>query len=389
MKIKSLLFTSFCLFMLCHLQAQDRHFTLYNFSPLNLNPAFTGAFNGTVRVGGIFRDQLPGMEYINRPLVGGAEVNGRTNIYKTMSFYADSPILTVRKRDWVSVGVNFFRDRSGTLSWGDQYFKLAAAYHLSLNKKRTSVLTLGIQWGQVQRGFDPTLARLADPNENLAGFATGTNGLAQTSFQDYAGGLMLRTEMNKTTKLEIGLAADHVTTPGDNRQRGGGGGMTPTNNPQGQGPNFIVNATGTVGGPNPQPPTTSTIRRVPLNMLWTAHGKLDRQINKRLSIAPSFMVQLQAATPPEIVLQVPVGFTFNEEKNQKFNVGLGYRVGDAAQVLLGYDVNDFRFAASYDITLSGLNQVNQTVGGFEIAAMYIIKIYKEPKVEPAIICPRF
>ena len=49
---------------------------------------------------------------------------------------------------------------------------------------------------------------------------------------------------------------------------------------------------------------------------------------------------------------------------------------------------DFKFAASYDITLSELNNGgNNTVGGFEIAVTYIGKIFKAPKVKPVFFCP--
>ena len=38
-------------------KAQDIHFSQYYASPLTLNPALTGKFNGHFRVSGIYRDQ--------------------------------------------------------------------------------------------------------------------------------------------------------------------------------------------------------------------------------------------------------------------------------------------------------------------------------------------
>ena len=40
------------------LNAQDIHFSQYYASPLTLNPALTGKFNGLWRVTGIYRDQF-------------------------------------------------------------------------------------------------------------------------------------------------------------------------------------------------------------------------------------------------------------------------------------------------------------------------------------------
>ena len=56
---------------------------------------------------------------------------------------------------------------------------------------------------------------------------------------------------------------------------------------------------------------------------------------------------------------------------------------------LGIDVEDLRVALAYDINTSSLNNVTSSVGGFELAASYIIKVFKKPNVPPAILCPEF
>ena len=54
--IKTLLF--FLTVFFCQdIVAQDIHWTMYDMSPLTLNPANTGAYEGTFRIGGIYRDQ--------------------------------------------------------------------------------------------------------------------------------------------------------------------------------------------------------------------------------------------------------------------------------------------------------------------------------------------
>src|SRR5436190_24180956 len=52
----------FLILMLCLLKdsyAQDPNFSQFFVSPLTLNPALTGKFNGDVRVAGNYRDQWP------------------------------------------------------------------------------------------------------------------------------------------------------------------------------------------------------------------------------------------------------------------------------------------------------------------------------------------
>jgi len=41
------------------ISAQDPHFSQFFASPLTLNPAFTGKFDGTVRAAGNYRNQWP------------------------------------------------------------------------------------------------------------------------------------------------------------------------------------------------------------------------------------------------------------------------------------------------------------------------------------------
>jgi len=45
-------FIAVLLFALMQVRGQDIHFSQYNMSPLNLNPAFTGSFDGDYRAGG-------------------------------------------------------------------------------------------------------------------------------------------------------------------------------------------------------------------------------------------------------------------------------------------------------------------------------------------------
>ena len=76
------------------LTAQDFHKSLFNMMPLSVNPAYTGDFEGTFRISGMYKDQT-------------------NSTYKTPSFSVDVPILMVRKRDWLSAGISFDSDTAG------------------------------------------------------------------------------------------------------------------------------------------------------------------------------------------------------------------------------------------------------------------------------------
>jgi hypothetical protein len=47
-----------------------------------------------------------------------------------------------------------------------------------------------------------------------------------------------------------------------------------------------------------------------------------------------------------------------------------------------------RVGFAYDIDMSSAAIGSKGVGGFEIVASYIGKIYKKPKLKPEIFCPR-
>ena len=80
------------------LSAQDIHFTQFTYAPLSVSPAQTGLFEGTYRIGGLYRSQWN---------------SGVKNGYQTPVLYVDLPIAGLRKQDWIGLGVNFARDAAG------------------------------------------------------------------------------------------------------------------------------------------------------------------------------------------------------------------------------------------------------------------------------------
>lgn len=329
------------------LSAQDIHNSLFNMSPLSLNPALTGAFEGTARIGGIYRAQDFGI----------TDVRG----YYSPSFYVDAPIIQgFRKQDWIGAGFMIYSDNAGSLRLKTTISGLSGSYHFAVDKDRKTVLTLGVQWGSIARRFDTDgmASNFGDEfPEALGGLgnANSTDPLSKLtdeqfpiSVSDYNAGLMLRSALNEETKLELGISMGHITQPDYSFVDS----LSQTKKPQ-----KIV-----------------------------AHGRLSTQLTDVLSFEPTFLFQA-AAGQTEIGVQAWGGYKINPDV--KANFGLGYRVGDAAKILLGMDFKDLRAALSYDITLSDRHRINDYNGAFEIAAYYIIKVYKKPNVKPAIFCPQF
>ncbi|MDZ4683404.1 MAG: PorP/SprF family type IX secretion system membrane protein [Saprospiraceae bacterium] len=328
------------------LSAQDIHYSLYNMSPLTLNPALTGAFSGTARIGGIYRDQWASV------------ISGKQ--FVTPSFYIDAPIFRgFGKKDWVGVGFTMFTDKAGSLSLQTAASLLSASYHLALNKKGTSILTLGLQGGSVQRRAKGVTDFVFEDEfeTSVGGGGLGVNGSmdkaeGSASYLDFTAGLMLRAKLDDISAMELGVSYGHLTEP-----------------------DYTLGAA--MAGDEDAGKRPARI---------TAHGRYDREINEKWSVSPTFLYQTTASAN-EFALQ---GWASNQiNKDFRLNMGLGYRFGDAAQVLFGGDYKDLRVALSYDVNVSSLSAASNYQGGFELAAWYIIKIYRKPVIKERLLCPRF
>ncbi len=336
------------------LSAQDIHFTQFNMSPMTLNPANTGGFEGTVRIGGIYRSQW-------------TSVLSKYQ-YETPSGWVDAPIIRgFRKKDWIGVGLMLFQDNVGAGRLTHSANKLGAAYHIGLGKKNTTVIALGAHYGQetyrindqnlqFEDGFinAPTPGTY-DPSQSADNNAIPDGEQRpKANFSDIDAGLTISSKLNQTMDFKIGFSMFHI---GQSRY------------------SLLTAGSG----------TTSSYRQARRSIL---HGTFNVKTSEKLTISPSFVFQ-SMAKQDEIMVQGLAGYLFNPEKDITLNFGVGYRLGDAINLLAGAKIKSLTVGFAYDVNTSGLNNDTRYRGGFEIAANYIVKIYKKATVKPKILCPRF
>ncbi len=339
-----IILSTLCIFLAFTLTAQDLHFSQFKFAPLDVNPALTGAYLGTFRVGGIYRDQWA--SWSARP-------------YRTANIYVDSPIIRgLRQQDWIGVGVAFDYDVAGHSSLKTTISRLNLAYHLSFDKKNRSILTLGGQYNlasvkvnQASLTSRPELNGGEGTDDELNSlFTSGMNGELDGSFKDWTFGLLMRNLVGKTNSFRVGLAASHLFSPDKSVSTG----------------------------------------RDELPLRITGFTDYRMALDKKMTLTPTLFVQKQGPSL-ETVVQGEIGYLIKPEKGIVLNGGLGARIADAfdLQILLGVDIKDIKIGASYDMNLFGNStSATSTVGGFEIGVMYIGKIYKKPELKPIIFCPR-
>lgn len=343
------------------LSGQDLHFTQFNMAPLNVNPALTGAFYGTYRAGGIYRDQWRSVSGLTQD-----GMNAGPKPYQTASIYVDSPIVRgFRKQDWIGVGINMFFDKAGAGSLTTSGQLISLAYHLALGnskkkkQKQNAVLTVGGQFGSVSRKFESAglfvpsqLPPMGVEDVWLSGLAPDQqSGKIEQSYSDWAAGVVLTVDATKTTSFRFGHAVAHFVRPG----RGWKGG--------------------------------DRIDRFPIRN--TTFFTLYADVGERYTFTPTILFQNMAKSN-EIVVEALNSLLMDEEKEISINFGLGFRIVDTPdlQFLVGMDYKDIRVGLAYDVNLGGYNPATSGNGGFELAVSYIGKVYKKPKVKPVLICPR-
>ncbi|MFZ1703637.1 MAG: PorP/SprF family type IX secretion system membrane protein [Saprospiraceae bacterium] len=344
-----------------NLISQDTHFSNYHFTPLTVNPALTGAFNGTYRIGGIYKDNYT--------------VAQNANGYHTINVFADSPIMRgFRSVDWIGIGLetnqlSFSGSTRSDEGFAEKYslnwtnIKLSGSYHFSLNKKQSRILTLGLQMNMSSLNFNE--AALRNINNTRYGIATGmvdpdmtaylksittttsSGTKANTGFRDFITGLLF-VDKTKTTELRLGFAVEGITRPRYGVQNGGS-------------------------------------YRKPFG--FHAHGEYEMTISKNMKIIPgAYFYSLGAANALNINGRVK--YLVNAEKDFVLVGGAGVRNLRQALLLVGAEFGNYQVGGSFDFDLAESAIASQGFHGFEVSLIYTGIVYKKPKTTPIILCPR-
>jgi len=143
MKKKILLYSVFCLLssVFCLTSfSQDIHFSQFYQSPLLVNPALTGVFNGDMRAGINYKDQWK-------------SIQGANPTYRTYSLSFDAGLF---KKKWANsylgAGLNVFSDKSGDTRMGTTQANLLLSSVLVVADGHQ--ISLGVQGGYAQRSVN-------------------------------------------------------------------------------------------------------------------------------------------------------------------------------------------------------------------------------------------
>ncbi len=319
--------------------AQDPNFSQFFASPLTLNPALTGKFDGVYRVAGNFRNQWPTIN----------------NAFVTKTASIDFGILKNRlaEIDKLGVGILGVTDRAGDGVLVTNYAGLSLAYHKGLDENGYNQIGAGFQTTFVNKRLDLTKVVFADELTPL-GFIPGTTGEIFTnkqinvSYVDINAGILYNGSTNGYNNFYIGASMYHINRPKETFKGG----------------QYLLSARTTL----------------------QVGGKIPIGPYNYLHFAANHSIQAKAHNT-----MVGGAFSYNVNQNEEnpVNVYIGswYRFNDAVIPYIGLEFSSIHIGASYDANTSSLKPASNTKGGIEFSLIYI----KKPSDPDAkkLNCPRF
>lgn len=319
--------------------AQDPNFSQFFASPLTLNPALTGKFDGSFRVAGNYRNQWPTIN----------------NAFVTKTASVDFGVMKGRipDIDQMGVGILGFTDRAGDGVLVTNMAGLSLSYHKGLDENGYHSIGAGFQGGYVNKRLDVTKVYFEDELTPL-GFVPGTTGEIFTnkqinvSYVDINAGVMYNGSTNGYNNFYVGASMYHINRPKESFQGG----------------QFLLNARTTLqaGGKIP----VGSYHAVHFSGIYSMQAKATNTV-----VGGAFMYNVNG----------------NDENPTNVYLGSWYRFNDAIIPYIGLEFSGIHIGATYDANTSSLRPATNTRGGMEISLIYI----KKP-VDPnakKLNCPRF
>lgn len=331
-----------CLFLLLSAllttKAQDPNFSQFFASPLTLNPALTGKFDGVLRVAGNYRNQWPTIN----------------NAYTTYTASVDAGILknNIPEFDQLGVGLLAFSDKSGNGVLQNNSIGLSTAYHKALDEDGYSQLGLGFQGAYVNKRLDITKAYFEDQlrSDGFTGLTSEffTQQQLNLSYFDMNVGLLYNGSSDGKNNYYAGASMYHVTRPKETFNGG----------------QYVLEP----------------------RLTLQAGGKLPLADNNAVHFSA---IHSRQANAYNTVIGGAYMMNVNGDLQNPTNLYLGtwFRLGDAIIPYIGLEFGEFHVGATYDVNTSSLKPGSNMRGGAEFSLIYIKKP-NDPYAKK-LNCPKF
>ena len=300
-------------------QAQDLHFSQFFNSPLTTNPANTGFIpDGDYRLGINYRNQWSSV---------------MTVPYKTMSAFGDVQILKDRlENGWVGLGGVVLRDVAGSGNLTSTKVYGSVAYHQMLGY--SSLLSLGFNVGYANKQINTI--NLKFPDQFDGKFFDSKLPTGVTLDRNNIGFLDMQVGMNyayfptENVYVNTGFSVHHVNRPSES---------------------FFET-------------TEGETNRVPMRYIGFLNGSF--KLNDQVILNPNIYYTNQANVS-ELVGGLNAHYNLSGDGVYQLIGGVYYRHKEAVIPMVGLGYNDITFTFSYDATISGLRNFNNSRGAFEFS----------------------
>jgi len=325
--------------------AQDPAFSQFFASPLTLNPALTGKFNGIIRVAGNYRNQWPSIN----------------NAFVTSTVSVDGSMLRDKlpETDVWGIGLMAMSDKTANGILVSNYVSFSTSYHKSLDEDGLNQIGIGFQGTYANKRLDGTKLNFEDELDQQGGWTipsaeTLDGHQVNLSYFDMNVGILYNGSTNGANNYYFGGSVYHINRPKESF----------TGNAQ-----YTLHPRVTLhgGGSFPLSSSNST------NYLHFS-GLYSQQAN---------------ATDIMLGGAWSVNVNNNDANPINFYAGSWFRFSnltDAVIPYIGLDFGEFSLGLTYDINVSSLKSASESIGGIEVSLIYIKKPSDGRK---AIACPKF
>ncbi|MBX2814429.1 MAG: PorP/SprF family type IX secretion system membrane protein [Saprospiraceae bacterium] len=319
--------------------AQDQNYTQFYAAPTLLNPALTGSYDGKYRVSTLYRDQWrSSLEVPIKSFV--AAVDLRFDLHGELI-----------EGDAFAVGLQFASDQAGPFDLSTNSISGSGAYHKSLDRQGTQVLSAGFQFTAAQRNILYENIVFHDQFNGLDQFSLPTSeDLPENnfSFGDLAVGLNYSNKFSNKLHFYGGGALHHILAPEVS---------------------FYANDS----DENQQIRSTSK-----LNRRYSIHGGATIQTLSNLVLSPRIYAASQGQH-----LEFLVGNMFvlqpSESSDVRLHLGAWIRlektfedaiIPDVLALQAGFNLEKLLIGFSYDIGLSNIVNYGRQQGVLELSVSY-------------------
>ncbi len=315
------------------MDAQDIHFSQFFNSPLNLNPALAGKFNGNTRVHANYRSQWSSVpvDYLS------ADVGIDFNFAKA------------GKKNALGLGALINYDKAGDLSLNMTGLNGFVSYAIAISDNKS--LTPGLNVSFAQRQYEVGAVRSGNQWNGVAydpTIAPEFVGADQASYFDVGVGLNYRGQKHIRKFLDVGVGLYHLIQPTDSF--GDSASAEDVNRP----------------------------------MRLTLYAMLNQQLSNKLDLLVNVMHQRQEPYR-ETVLNAQGKIYMGKNLDKALFLGLGYRLQDAWYPMIGIEVGRLYGAFSYDFNISDFDIATGGNGGPELTLRYIFSKIPDGIYKPCLI----